>query len=87
MNQDHRANHEVTRATDTLSETGQTRRKMVRAGIKLAFVAPVVSTFLAKDAMAAASILSCYPTGHACDTGSTEEFCCNGLACVGNVCT
>ena len=86
MTQEHRDNREVTRAEEALSETGQKRRDIVRAGIKMAFVAPVVSTFLAKDAMAAASVLSCYPVGHACD-GATWENCCNGLACVGNVCT
>ena len=58
--------------------TGQTRREVVRSGIKLAFVVPVVSTFLAANAYAAR--YSCYPVGHACD--ATTEPCC-GTACPG----
>ena len=57
---------------------GQTRRKVVRAGIRLAFVAPVISTFFAANAYAAR--YSCYPVGHACD--ATTEPCC-GTACPG----
>ena len=86
MIQDQRDNQEVTREAEMLSEMGQARRKMVRAGIKLAFVAPVVSTFLAKDAMAAGSNLSCYAAGHACD-GATKENCCSGLTCTALVCS
>lgn len=59
-----------------------TRRDIVRHGMKLVFVAPVLSTFFAKDALAAGSNHSCYPVGHACG-GATLEPCCNGLVCNG----
>ncbi len=57
------------------------RRQVVGAGLKLAFVAPVVSTFLADEARAAGSNLSCYPLGHVCNDITSEEDCCPGLAC------
>jgi hypothetical protein len=59
-----------------------TRRDMVRRGVRLVFVAPVLSTILASDVYAAASRFSCYPTGHVCSAAS-QENCCNG-ACPGN---
>jgi len=52
-----------------------TRRDVVRHGVKLAFVAPVLSTFFARDAYAAS--YSCYPAGHACDAPRNEP-CCSG---------
>ena len=59
-----------------------TRRSVVRAGVKLAFVAPVVSTFFASQAYAVN--YSCYPAGHLCDSGgSNAEPCCNGACLVG----
>ncbi len=58
--------------------TGRTRREVVRTGVKLAFVAPVISTFFAANAYAAR--YSCYPVGHAC--GAATEPCC-GTACPG----
>jgi len=61
---------------------GISRREIVRRGLKLAFVAPVISTFFAKDAYAAQ--YSCYPVGHACG-GAGQEPCC-GTACSGGVC-
>lgn len=64
---------------------GLTRRELVRRGVKLAFIAPVVTTFFAQEAYAAGSNHSCYPTGHACGGGEKED-CCSG-ACVLNVCT
>ena len=60
------------------------RRDVVRRGMKLAFMAPVVSTFFAADAQAAGSNHSCYPTGQACN-GTSAEFCCDG-ACSGGFC-
>jgi hypothetical protein len=85
MNRNHRDDQREARSAETLSETGQTRRGIVRAGIKLAFVAPVVSTFLAEDAMAVGSNHSCYPAGHACG-GATLESCCPGLTCTALTC-
>jgi len=57
------------------------RRRVVGAGLKLAFVAPVVSTFLSDQARAAGSNLSCYPAGHVCNDITSEENCCPGLTC------
>ncbi len=75
--------HEVTRTTPR--ETGHTRRDVVRQGVKLAFVAPVLTTFFARDAQAAGSNHSCYPAGHVCrDDGSDPENCCPTLTCSGN---
>jgi len=57
-----------------------TRREVVRGGLRLAFVVPVLSTFYVADARGAASgNQSCYPAGHACnDGGPNAEPCCNG---------
>jgi hypothetical protein len=63
----------------------RSRRDIIRQGIRLAFIAPVVTTFLASEAHAAASRQSCYPTGHVCDLPGQQEPCCNG-ACVAGVC-
>jgi len=57
-----------------------TRRDVVRHGVKLAFVAPVLSTFFARDAYAAS--YSCYPMGQVC-TGTPAEPCCNGACNLG----
>ena len=57
------------------------RRDVLSHGVKLAFVAPVLSTFFAKDAYAAT--YSCYPAGHACPG---NEPCCNGLSCNNGTC-
>ncbi len=57
------------------------RREVVRKGLKIAFVAPLISTFFAQDAQAYS--LSCYPNGHACPGA---EPCCNGLTCTANIC-
>ncbi len=61
---------------------GHSRREVVRTGVKLAFVAPVLSTFFAKDAYAAE--YSCYGAGKACG-GAGQEDCCDG-ACNFGVC-
>lgn len=58
------------------------RRDVVRQGVKLAFVAPILSTFFARDAYAAG--YSCYPAGQSCD-GNSKEPCCGG-ACNLGVC-
>jgi hypothetical protein len=56
------------------------RREIVRGGIKLAFVAPTLSTFLAERAYAAN--YSCYGQGHPCVNGGPDaEPCCPGLTC------
>ena len=57
------------------------RREIVRHGVKLAFVAPLLSTFFAREAYAAN--YSCYPLGHLCDTAIDPERCCPGLQCTG----
>lgn len=58
------------------------RRQAIRQGLKLAFVAPVISTFYAREAYAAS--YSCYPAGHACEPPGQNppELCCPGLSCV-----
>ena len=62
------------------------RRAVVRGGVKLVFVAPIVSTFFASQAYAAN--YSCYGVGHEClgdgtyEDGNAEE-CCPGLECTG----
>ena len=60
-----------------------TRRDAVRAGLRLAFVPPVLSTFLAREAYAVN--YSCYGAGHACG-GVTNEPCCGTLTCIANIC-
>ncbi len=51
----------------------------MREGLKLAFVAPILSTFLAQQAYAS---YSCYPQGHACTNGGGDpEECCPTLTC------
>ena len=59
----------------------QSRRDMVRHGVKLAFVAPVMSTFFAGRAYAAN--YSCYPLDHGCDFDSEtkRQACCDALVC------
>ncbi len=58
--------------------SGHTRREVVRKGVKLAFAAPVISTFFAANAYAAR--YSCYPVGRVC--GAATEPCC-GTPCPG----
>ncbi|MCH8251347.1 MAG: hypothetical protein IID36_02725 [Planctomycetes bacterium] len=62
------------------------RRDIVRRGAKLAFIAPLLTTFLAEDAYAAGSNHSCYASGHACGLGGEQEACCAGLSCTANTC-
>lgn len=59
-----------------------TRRAVIQRGVKLAFVAPLLSTFFAKNAYAAS--YSCYPAGHACGLPGQEPCC--GTPCTANVC-
>ncbi len=56
---------------------------MVRKGAKVAFAAPIISTFYASQAYAAH--YSCYGLGHSCTdpTPANEEPCCPGLSCLG----
>lgn len=63
-----------------------TRRSVIREGVKLAFAAPVISTFLTDDALAYNQ--SCYPAAHACDAASElkRQACCGALTCVANTC-
>lgn len=64
------------------NELTPTRRDVVRRGVKLAFLAPVISTFFAHEAYAAN--YSCYPQGHACHNTGDFEPCCGTLVCNGN---
>lgn len=66
------------------ADRDETRREIVAAGIKLAFVTPLVSSFLARDAQAAGSNHSCYPAGAACGGGKAEP-CCPGLFCIADI--
>ncbi len=63
------------------SDKNVDRREVLRAGTKLLWVAPILSTFFASEVYAAN--YSCYPAGHACPG---DEPCCNGLACNGGTC-
>ncbi len=60
-----------------------TRREIVSKGAKLAFAAPIISTFWASQAYA--TNYSCYGVGHLCitPTPENEEPCCPGLNCTG----
>jgi hypothetical protein len=51
-----------------------TRRDLVGHGVKLAFVAPVISTLLAKDAYAGTAY--CSPLGAPC---TQDSDCCSGI--------
>lgn len=62
----------------------EARREIVTTGVKLVFVAPLISSFLARDAHAAGSNHSCYPAGMECG-GGTAEPCCPGSLCVPDV--
>lgn len=56
------------------------RRTVVRGGLRLAFAAPILSTFFA--AQAYAGNYSCYADGHQCnDPGPDWEECCDTLTC------
>ncbi len=61
--------------------TLRSRRDVVSNGVKLAFVTPVVSTFIASRAYAAN--YSCYPLDHGCDfdSESKRQACCDALVC------
>ena len=61
--------------------TMHSRRTIVRNGVKLAFVAPVLSTFFASEAYAAN--YSCYPLAHVCDQVSEtkRQQCCGTMTC------
>ena len=61
-------------------ESRPTRRAVVRGGAKLAFTAPLLSTFFASQAYA--NNYSCYEQGHKCqDPGPNWEPCCDTLTC------
>jgi hypothetical protein len=79
----HRVKDESPAAQDTITARGHSRRAVVREGMKLAFVAPALTTFFAREARAAGSNHSCYPEGHLCDGTHTGEECCAGLQCTG----
>ncbi|HNQ24676.1 MAG TPA: hypothetical protein PKK06_16460 [Phycisphaerae bacterium] len=90
MNRTHLTDDGTPRATartDTPSGSpGPTRRDVMRGGLKLAFVAPVVTTFFAHQAYAAGSNHSCYAVGHDCDLPGQKESCCPTLVCLTNKC-
>jgi hypothetical protein len=56
------------------------RRDVIKAAAKLPFIAPLITTFTAADALAAGSNHSCYELGHRCN--QANEPCCPGLTCV-----
>ena len=58
------------------------RREVIRRGSKLAFTAPIISTFYASQAYA--GNYSCYAEGHAC---AGAEPCCGDLSCNGGECS
>jgi hypothetical protein len=58
-----------------------TRRELFHHGSKLVFAAPLITTFFAREARAAASHQSCYPVGHACPGA---EPCCSAM-CAGSM--
>lgn len=58
------------------------RREVIRRGSKLAFAAPIISTFYASQAYAAN--YSCYAEGHSCEG---MEPCCGDLSCNGGECS
>lgn len=58
------------------------RRDVIRRGSKLAFTAPIISTFYASQAYAAN--YSCYAEGHSCEGA---EPCCGDLSCNGGECS
>lgn len=67
---------------DNPENSGRTRREVVRQGIRLAFIAPVISTFFARDAYA--DNYSCYQQGQVCNNDNSDpEPCCAGLTCNG----
>jgi hypothetical protein len=74
--------HHTSREERTRTASYPGRRDIIRHGAKLAFVAPVVSTFYASQAYAAT--YSCYPAGHACPGA---EPCCGDMVCSDGVCT
>ena len=80
-----RGRDESPAARDTFAAHGHSRRAVVREGMKLAFVAPVLTTFFASDARAAGSNHSCYPATHLCDGVHIKEGCCPPLTCQGTV--
>lgn len=82
---EHETGDRAAPSPDAVTDTSlPTRRSVVRQGVKLAFVAPVISTFLTDDALAYNQ--SCYPLGHACDAASEakRQACCGPLTCDGD---
>lgn len=76
--------HQIEKSAETDGSPAlPTRRDVVRCGVKLTFVAPMVSTFFARDAYAAGSKFSCYPAGHVCPGA---EPCCSGSCNALNTC-
>lgn len=57
----------------------RSRRSLMCGGVKLAFAAPVLSTFFA--AQAYATNYSCYAESVDKDCSSSEEPCCPDLSC------
>ena len=67
----------VTPCAPERSRQAPSRRDVVGRGVKLAFVAPLLSTFFAADAYAAN--YSCYLNGHVCTPILGAEPCCSGM--------
>ncbi len=77
-----KANAEAGPTGDDRGTPLHSRREVIRRGSKLAFTAPIISTFYASQAYAAN--YSCYAEGHACQGA---EPCCGDLACNGGECS
>ena len=67
---------------DGPDKSQRSRREVLRHGGKLAFAAPIISTFYASQAYAAN--YSCYAEGHSCEG---MEPCCGDLSCNSGVCS
>lgn len=68
--------------TERPDKSMRSRREVLRHGGKLAFAAPILSTFYASQAYAAN--YSCYAEGHTC---AGAEPCCEDLSCNGGFCS
>ena len=73
---------ETCTGTDGPDKSLRSRRDVLRHGGKLAFAAPIISTFYASQAYAAN--YSCYAEGHSCQGA---EPCCADLSCNGGECS
>ena len=76
----HKPRHETGDPSESISQepsTGHTRRDLMRGGVKLVFVVPVISTFFAADAVAGTQV-TCRSPGHTC---TADSDCCGTDFC------